>query len=171
MSNRPLVVGVDGSPESAAALTEAVSIARGDRGHGGLDLVVVFVRQTSWAAMSVDAGVGVGEALDEIEAAVRRIAGDALAGTDLSWRIEVRTGEPAHELVKAADDFGAQTIVVGGHRHGRVGAAVTRAVNAELVRMFRGSLLIIRPSVDTAEAAGAHAPAAVVDGAQVPAGI
>jgi nucleotide-binding universal stress UspA family protein len=146
MRHRPLVVGVDGSAESASALAEAVHLAEEHAGEGGLDLVVVFVRQVSWAAMSVDAGAGVNSALDDVEAGVRRLAEDALWGRNLSWRLEVRTGDPAHELARAAEAYGAQMIVVGGHRHGAVGAALTRAVNSELVHCFGGSLLLVRPA-------------------------
>ena len=147
MRHRPLVVGVDGSPESGLALAEAAHLAEQHAGQGGLDLVVVFVRQVPWTAMSIDAGTGVNGALDEMEAGVRRQAEDALWGRTLSWRVEVRIGEPAHELVQVALEHGAQMIVVGGHRHGVVGAALTRAVNSELVHGFEGSLLIIRPPV------------------------
>jgi nucleotide-binding universal stress UspA family protein len=146
MRHRPLVVGVDGSPQSGLALAEAVHLAERHAGEGGLDLVVAFVRQLSWAAMSI-AGSEVSSALDEMEAGVRRQAEDALWGRNLSWRVEVRVGEPAHELVQVALEHGAQMIVVGGHRHGAVGAALTRAVNSELVHGFEGSLLIIRPPV------------------------
>jgi nucleotide-binding universal stress UspA family protein len=146
MRHRPLVVGVDGSAESVSALAEAVRLAEGHAGEGGLDLVVVFVRQVSWASMSVMAGAEVNSALDELEAEVRRLAGDALWGRTLSWRIDVRVGDPAHELVRVAEIYGAQMIVVGGHRHGAVGAALTRAVNSELVHGFEGSLLLVRPT-------------------------
>jgi nucleotide-binding universal stress UspA family protein len=145
MRDRPLVVGVDGSAESARALDEAVGMATANPDRGGLDLVVVFVRQASWASMSIDAGAVVNDALDEIEQDVRRIAGDALRHSDLSWRLEVRRGEPAHELVKAANEFGAQTIVVGGHRHSAIASAVTQSVNSELVHIHPGSLVIVRP--------------------------
>jgi nucleotide-binding universal stress UspA family protein len=145
MRHRPLVVGVDGSPESVLALGEAVHLAEQHAGEGGLDIVVVFVRQVPWAVMAYDASSAVNSALDEIEAEVRRQAEDALWGRNLSWRVEVRVGEPAHELVGVALEHSAQMIVVGGHRHGVVGAALTRAVNSELVHGFAGSLLIVRP--------------------------
>jgi nucleotide-binding universal stress UspA family protein len=159
MRHRPLVVGVDGSAESVLALDEAVRLAEADRGGGGLDLVVAFVRQVSWASMSVDAGVGVNDALDHLETDVRRIAEDALWGRELSWRVDVRTGDPARALVRIAAAYGAQMIVVGGHRHSALGSAVTRAVNSELVHGFGGSLLIVRPPVDdvrSVEPAGVH---------------
>jgi nucleotide-binding universal stress UspA family protein len=158
MRDRPLVVGVDGSTESARALAEAIDIVSTHPGQGGLDLVVAFVRQSSWAATTVYAGAGFNDALDEIEANVRKIAGDALWGTSLSWRFEVRSGEPARELVRVAREFDAQTIVVGGHRHGAIGSAVTQSVNSELVHIYPGSLLIIRPARITGDepAADAH---------------
>lgn len=151
MHSRPFIVGVDGSPCSLRALREAARIAEQDRGRGGLDLVVVFVRHASWATISVAAAAGLAESLDALEAGVRRDVGEILWQRPLSWRLEVREGDPARELVKVAREHQAQTIVVGGHRHGALASAVVQSVNSELVHCFPGNLLIVRPPIDGCE--------------------
>ena len=118
-----IVVGVDGTPTSLRALAYAAGLAR--RQHAGL--IVVYVRAPLRTPVAlagwVDAGIVAAEtqaqhdAEDEIW---EQVADDANAwGTGA--RIVVRTGNPLSELSKVAEQYGADTIIVGasaslGHR-------------------------------------------------------
>ena len=139
----PIVVGVDGTADSLVALAVAADRAE----EHAAPLVAVHVRhQTSLAAMSDVAAeaVVVNEALDEVEATTRERVSDVLAGRPVDWRLEVRAGEPAAELIRVAGEVGAQTIVVGGRSHGVVGGLVLGSVAQRLVRKSPVSVLVVR---------------------------
>jgi nucleotide-binding universal stress UspA family protein len=110
---RHIVVGVDGSDASARAADMAGRLAL------DLDakLTVVFVRQLpavapSPFAMTMD--------LDNYWSDQERLASSRAAGVldglGAAWRIEVRTGDPAVQLERAAEENGADLIVVGRPR-------------------------------------------------------
>ncbi len=138
-----VVVGVDGTADSLAALAVAATMAE----ESGADLDVVHVRHVA-ALTSVggEAGAVVAEsdALDEIEHLSRQRASDLLAGHHLRWRFDVAVGDPATELVAAARARKATTIVVGGRNHGVVGGLVVGSVAQKLVRHSPVSVLVVR---------------------------
>src|SRR4051794_40572510 len=111
---KPIVVGVDGTADSLAALSTAAELAA----ESGAEIVVVHVRHESGivAANSALAGaaVAINDALDEVERMSRERATDVLAGRRMRWGFEVAMGDPATELVAAARRHRATTIVVGG---------------------------------------------------------
>jgi len=139
-----MVVGVDGTADSLAALGLAAELAR----ESGSRLLVVHVRHESGvvAANSALTGaeVAVNDALDEVEAMSRERAGDVLAGRGVPWSFEVASGDPSSELIAAARHHRAGTIVVGGRTHGVVGGLVMGSVAQKLVRHSPVSVLVVR---------------------------
>jgi nucleotide-binding universal stress UspA family protein len=146
-----IVVGIDSTPESLEALVHAAGVA--DDGERGL--VVVFVRQeTHPRAFSASSGLGIAsDALDFVQSKVRERAAAALVQHRAHWCFEVRTGEPSSELIAAAQQHRAMTIVVGGRPHGVVGGLVRGSVGQRLVRTSPVSVLIVRGSVASHEMA------------------
>jgi nucleotide-binding universal stress UspA family protein len=143
MHEGPVVVGVDGSPESLRALRRAAELAETERAGGGLDLVVVHVRHSPWL-VSPAGQPAITETLDTVQRDVERQTESVLAGRWLTWRFVVRAGDPARELVKEANEQHAAAIAIGGHRHSAIGGALVHSVAASLVHEFAGSLLIVR---------------------------
>jgi nucleotide-binding universal stress UspA family protein len=141
---KPMVVGVDGTADSLAALSMAAELAT----ESGSELVVVHVRHESGVVAGnsalVGAGVALNEALDEVEGMSRGRAEDVLAGRSVPWQFEVASGDPATELIAAAAHHQATTIVVGGRTHGIVGGLVMGSVAQKLVRHSPVSVLIVR---------------------------
>ncbi|MDQ1492631.1 MAG: hypothetical protein QOD57_2586 [Actinomycetota bacterium] len=139
-----MVVGVDGTADSLAALSTAAELAE----ESGSGLVVVHVRHESGVVAAnsalAGAGVAVNEALDEVEAMSRERAADVLAGRKVRWGFEVALGDPATELIGAARHHRATTIVVGGRTHGVVGGLVMGSVAQKLVRHSPVSVLVVR---------------------------
>jgi nucleotide-binding universal stress UspA family protein len=122
--NDTMVVGVDGTPDSLAALGTAADLAE----DAGASLVVVHVRhESAMSASSIDAGAGaaISDALDQVEKMSRERAAGVLTGRKVDWRFEICGGDPATELIAAARDQQARAIVVGGRSH-RVGAGGPR---------------------------------------------
>jgi len=138
-----LIVGVDGTADSLAALAVAATMAEESRA----DLDVVHVRHE--AALTAVAGetgavAAVSEALDEMEHMSRERASDVLAGRKVQWRFDVSGGDPATQLIAAARAQQARTIVVGGRSHGVVGGLVVGSVAQKLVRHSPVSVLVVR---------------------------
>ena len=140
----PMVVGVDGTADSLAALSTAAELAA----ESGASLVVVHVRHESGVVAADSALAGAGpaleDALDEIERMSRERAADVLAGRRVPWHFEVALGDPATELIAAARHHDAGTIVVGGRTHGVVGGLVLGSVAQRLVRHSPVSVLVVR---------------------------
>ena len=144
MVAKPMVVGVDGTADSLAALSTAAERAA----ESGAELVVVHVRHESGVVAANVAFTGaepaLNEVLDEIERMSRERAADVLAGRPVQWRFEVASGDPATELIAAARHHRATTIVVGGRTHGIVGGLVMGSVAQKLVRHSPVSVMVVR---------------------------
>jgi nucleotide-binding universal stress UspA family protein len=138
-----MVVGVDGTADSLAALNSAAELAA----RSDAFLVVLHVRHDSGiAAGSLEAGAEAAmiEALDQTERTSRERAADVLSGRPVHWRFDVAFGDPATELIAAARDLHAGAIVVGGRSHGVVGGLVLGSVAQKLVRHSPVSVLVVR---------------------------
>jgi nucleotide-binding universal stress UspA family protein len=139
-----IVVGVDGTDDSLAALAAAAELGE----EAGAALVVVHVRHESWmasaAVMEPAARPAMKDALDAEEDTARERAAAVLAGRSVRWRFDVALGDPATELIAAAHDHGATAIVVGGRSHGVVGGLVLGSVAQKLVRHSPVSVLVVR---------------------------
>ena len=141
----PLVVGVDGSPESIDALTAPVDLAAA----AGRGIIVLHVRHANALAATgaiaePGSGPAIGEALDELEARSRAEAAIVMRKRPVDWRFETAEGDPARALIAAAEVNGAAGIIVGGHRHGVVGGLVTGSVAQKLVRQSPVSVSVVR---------------------------
>jgi len=124
-----IVVGVDGSDDSMAALAAAAELAE----EAGAALVVVHVRHEGWVATSATviepgARLAMKDTLDAVARTTRQRAAAVLAGRRVYWRFDVAFGDPASELIAAAHDHGAAAIVVGGRSHGVVSGLVVGSV-------------------------------------------
>lgn len=140
---RTLVVGVDGTADSLAALGSAAELAE----ESGATLVVVHVRhESSMAAegFGVGAEAAMSRALDQVEKTSRERTEDVLSGREIPWRFEVGFGDPATELIAAARGRKATMIVVGGRSHGVIGGLVVGSVAQKLVRHSPVSVLVAR---------------------------
>jgi nucleotide-binding universal stress UspA family protein len=107
-----IVVGYVPKPEGRAALTRAVSEAK----LRGTDLVVV---NSSAAQSLVDESLASREELDEVRRQLEE------AGVKHDVRRLVRGREAAEELIEAAEETGADFIVIGLRRRTPVGKFIT----------------------------------------------
>jgi nucleotide-binding universal stress UspA family protein len=145
--SRPIVVGVDGSPASLAALRWAVEDAR--RRGCGIDAV------SAWHA---DYGVMIGplpaEVLAEVSpqamraaaqkvldtSVVETVAGQGVEGVEIR-RILVE-GDPRDVLFDASKD--AALLVVGNRGHSRIVEAILGSVSAYCVHHASCPVVVIR---------------------------
>ncbi len=106
-----VVVGVDGSERSVSALAAAVRLADAT---GGRIIAIHVVRAYTLATTGPASAAGaLAVTNDEITDRCHMDCELVLAGTDVSWSFEVRHGDPANELTRAAADHDAVCITIG----------------------------------------------------------
>lgn len=140
-----IVVGVDASDGSLAALRSAASLAEKTGGQ----LSVIFVHDPGVArafAATYDgaAEVYIEQSVEELETTSRERTFDLLSDRPLDWTFDVVGGEAAHALVDVAKERSASMIVVGGRGHGVVGGIILGSVAQKLVRSSPISVLVVR---------------------------
>lgn len=141
-----IVCGIDGSPDSQAALVYATELA--DRLDARLVLAHVVEPAAPYATIGPLSGATPPffETMVEREAEGERLLG-AVAETAGSGRAEQRvvTGIPAERLADLADDESAQLIVVGSRGHGPLRSALLGSVSTSLIGLARCPVLVVPP--------------------------
>lgn len=161
-----MVVGVDGSASSAHALEV---LARW-RMFSGLPARVVSVAADGggWAS-SMGGGfypawvdLRAPHRADEHEEllAVSRRAADELLGAGMAATLELRHGDPAHELIGAATAAGADLIVVGSRGLSTLPRLLLGSVARKVLLHAPQSVLVVRGARERV-AAGEHPPVGV----------
>jgi nucleotide-binding universal stress UspA family protein len=140
MRDKSLIVGVDGSDGSRAAVDEAIDLA----GNLGAAVTFVFVRkppsrwlgdpyyQRAIASDLVDAGRAVAEAVETATTA------------GIEAHSEVLEGDPASELVSLADNRDADLIVVGSCGHGALAGAVLGSVSRSVSQHANRTVVVAK---------------------------
>lgn len=139
--SRPVVVGVDGSPVSEAALAfafEAASVR-------GVPLVAVH----TWWDLLVDPSLAPLLDWDAIEGDERQVLAERLAGwgqkyPDVQVKRRVTRDRPARTLVE--ESRGAQLVVVGSRGRGAAAGLVLGSVSHAALHKAYCSVAVVRPS-------------------------
>jgi nucleotide-binding universal stress UspA family protein len=149
--SRAIVCGLDGSPDSRAALEVAAGLAK----RLGSRLVLVHVAEVAYVPYAAAYPLGgtagpmaVATEIDAEEEAGERLleqAADAARLVDAERRVEV--GVPAERLADVADEEDAELIVVGSRGRGAFKAAFLGSVSNSLVGVARCPVLIVPPGV------------------------
>jgi nucleotide-binding universal stress UspA family protein len=113
---RRMLVAADASPAGQAAIVRAAEVAR----RTGARATVVYVRHARRTVAGADSAAD--EMWSRFDGVRDRVwAGGARAFDPLGveWELTVRTGSPGVEILRAADEAGADLIVIGrGDRDG-----------------------------------------------------
>lgn len=145
-----VLVPVDGSASSEAALDVACSIARDAKGH----VRVLHVREPHMylAGRHVHVGPEPVEELRDEETVLRRAAEQARAyGLDID--VEMAAGDPVDEILAVAERIDADTIVVGSRGMGGFARLVLGSVAERLMeRSARPVLVVRRPTAPAGSA-------------------
>lgn len=139
----PVVVGVDGSPSSEAAVAFAFEAAA----LRGVPLVAVH----TWRDLLVDATMAPLVDWDVVEADEREVLAERLAGwgekyPDVAVRRLVTRDRPAHALVQESGR--AQLVVVGSRGRGGLKGMLLGSVSQALLHHATCPVAVVRP-VDT----------------------
>ena len=138
---KTVVIGLDGSADSARALPLATDMV-GDDGR----LVAVHVRELM---MGRGGSQTVAPNEDEIEADVRRTV-DELKSRGVNAELKVISavsGGPAHVLADVARAEHADVIVVGTRGHRQIASLVIGSVTHRLLHIAHCAVLAVPPTV------------------------
>jgi nucleotide-binding universal stress UspA family protein len=134
-------VGLDDTDDSQNALVQATELVE----VGNMELLAVHIRHLpTLPALSQASMRRTVEDLDLVEAAARRAAADVLGETGVEWEFIVRSGDPADELVRVANERSAAAIVIGGRPHRAAVSVAVGSIDTALVQRFRGPVLVVR---------------------------
>ena len=141
------VVGVDGSDDGMAALRRAMRIAAAMHS----ELHVVHVRhEPYWWSFAEMAPVGAEaqfrQILDGIAAQVETSVKAEMSSYPERWSFQVRTGNPAEELLAVSDEIGAVAIAVGARGHRPLSPYLLGSVSTALLHRAGVSVLVVRGS-------------------------
>jgi nucleotide-binding universal stress UspA family protein len=146
-----VVVGVDGSPESRAALDFAMKDA--DRRHGRLRVVAAAQMPEYWAmAYGMIAPLPAQEIVTQVRDAAQELTDDvASAHPDLAARIpitvEARAGGPAEVLIEASE--GAELLVIGHRGRNAMISAMLGSVGLQCVLHATCPVTVVRSVPDS----------------------
>jgi nucleotide-binding universal stress UspA family protein len=84
------------------------------------------------------------EALNEQESEVRQEVLRLVGGTGFAWEFVVRVGSPGEEIVRLADEVGADLVVVGSNRHSALHNLFLGSTAAYLATHSRVPVLVTR---------------------------
>lgn len=143
-----VLVGLDGSEESAAAADAAVEISRatGSRMHVAYACPVEppppypHIYATERWQSEVERAKK--EARTFIEGQARRIG----AETDIEVESHLTFGEPARDIIRLAEEVGAGLIVMGSRGLGGIRRSLMGSVSDSVVRHAHCSVLVVRSS-------------------------
>jgi nucleotide-binding universal stress UspA family protein len=137
----PVVVGIDGSQLSEAALAYAFEAADMRRSP----LIAVH----AWTDSAIEAAVAPLLDWDAIEADEHRLLAERLAGwgekhPDVAVRRVVARDRPANALIEQATDAAAQLVVVGSHGRGSAAGLVLGSVSHAVLHHAPCPVAVVR---------------------------
>lgn len=148
----PVLVGVDGTPLSEAAIAFAFEAAAAR----GVDLIAMH----TWSArITEDPVLDAITDWSAVETQERELLAERLAGwsekyPDVAVRQRVTRGRPAHALLSEAGE--AQLVVVGSRGHGEFAGLVLDSVSNQLVHRAPCPVVVVRATAaQAADRAGA----------------
>ena len=145
-----IVCGVDGSPDSQAALQVAARLAR----QLDLRLVAAHVAEPAhipYAAVAPFGGMAghyaVVEEVESQQEVAERLLEQIVVPIGIDAERRTAVGVPAERLAEIADEVDAELIVVGSRGRGAFKAAFLGSVSSALVGVARCPVLIVPPGV------------------------
>lgn len=140
-----IMFAIDGSPCSDFALQEACRLLP----IAGAEALVVSVLDTMvYASGNEGMGSALASVIDreekEIAADLARAEAILVSHGASARGIEV-DGDPAGQIIEAAEAFQPDVIVLGSHGRGPLGRLVLGSVSDKVLHNWAGAVLVIRP--------------------------
>lgn len=135
MTTSQIVIGYDFTPASDLALQYAVGFACRDPGQILHFVVVLKEHQTYETADRVRT---------DLEGVLAEVFRMHEAPANAEYHVHTRIGDAADELVRAAQELGADLVVIGSHNRGRVERLLVGSVAEKVLRSARCPVFIAR---------------------------
>lgn len=145
MKARKILFATDFSPSSDAALATAISLSR----ESDATLVLVHVQEPPMAFGGGETYIGPTESEDELSEMLSNLVGEE-QGVSVERRVLV--GNPAHEIVRLAEEDHADLIVIGSHGRTGVSRLLMGSVAEAVVRRAKCPVLTIKQPESVAAA-------------------
>ncbi len=144
----PVLVATDLSEASLPAVAVGAQEAK----RRGVSLVVAHVIDhalSDFAASALSQFLGVlppinGELLGEARAAAHGVLAAVIEKTGMAGEARVLEGSAASAIIRAAEELGAELIVVGAHGKSGVRDVVLGSVTERILRSAQGSVMVVR---------------------------
>jgi nucleotide-binding universal stress UspA family protein len=107
-------------------------------------VTAVYVSQLPTTVPPFGAGIYLDDYWQEAERLAAERAAGALEGPGAPWRFEVRSGDPAIQLDLAAEEHGADLLVVGARGHSVPHRLLLGSVSTRLLHHARRPVLVVR---------------------------
>jgi nucleotide-binding universal stress UspA family protein len=148
-----ILIATDGSLSAEHAVEIGLELAE----EHGAEPIFVHVAPTMEVLPVGIVGMGTApvsarHVLDEHDRLCLDKAAQLAETRGLEARTELRTGNPAKEIVGCADSIDADLIVVGSHGHGAVSGALLGSVSRGVLRRTTRPVLIVREVPQLVEA-------------------
>lgn len=146
-----IVCGIDGSPDSDAALAVAARLAEGlgarlVLAHVAEPVLTPYAHAAPFGGLSAAGPLAAQEDMTAHEELGARLLRDATEAADVPDAVHrVAHGLPAEQLAEIADEEEAELIVVGSRGRGAFKAAFLGSVSNSLVGIARCPVLIVPP--------------------------
>ena len=135
-----ILCAYDASPAAEAALTEAIDLAASMRAR--LAIVTVVEKPTANVAAAGVDPERLAQTLQEDATGHMRAAADRVPD-DVSLTTLQRTGHAGKEIIRAATEIGADILVLGTRRRGRVTNNLFGSVAADVYYHTRLPMLVV----------------------------
>ena len=137
---KEIMVAIDGSEGSAAAIDEAVDLAGDLEAH----MTFAYVRKPTSSLLGrpyyeCHLARDLGRARATVDAAVRRARE---AGLDAHG--EILEGNPVDEILSFSDNAGADLLVMGSRGHGAIAGTLLGSVSREVVQHANVPVLVAK---------------------------
>lgn len=141
---KKVLIATDGSKYSKNAIEATARLAR-----SGVMPEAVLVHVRSWPVLYGEASVASLEQIEQAEKTYQdHLLADAQAqalGAGLTGASKVAAqGEPAAEIVRAAQECGAEQIVMGTHGRGALGSLFIGSVAQRVVHLSKVPVLLVK---------------------------
>lgn len=142
MSLERIVVGIDDSPGSCAAVDFAVELAAGL----GATLIAVHAYEPLAHVTEIEPGHDLVAVRNEVAAKARREWCHPLETAGVTFETRIEEGRPADVLLDVAREVGAGLIVVGARRMGLVRTLALGSTSHRLIRDADCPVTVVHPS-------------------------
>ena len=144
VTNRPIVVGVDGTEHSKIALTKAANEAL----VRDAELHVVYVSDVSPAHLLLPDGqhIDTRDLAASKASAVWEMVEETVADSEIRYTKVDLEGYPADALVDYVESAGTQLLVVGTRGRGRMSSAFLGSTSSRVIERVKCDVLVAKTS-------------------------